>query len=298
MRNYLVVGVNGTIGAALFARLQSTETTVWGTTQRQSSEPSPNIFYLNLLDAAWSFPPIKFDVAYLCAGICRMSLCEDDPSGTYKVNVEAMTALANHLSQQGTFVVYLSTNQVFFGDESFVSPHAPYQPLNEYGRQKALVETAIKTNNPNSAIVRLTKVVEPNMALIKNWMTRLQDNQIVEAFHDMMLAPVALRQVLDVLISVGQKNTAGCYQVSGAEDVSYYDLALILADRLGCSPALVHSVSAEKNGMRKIFLPRFTTLDCSSTIALCGAKSPQISDVLRECFDIEGAKVDRQCENF
>ena len=288
MPNHLVIGKTGTIGSALFTRLESINASVYGTTHRSDHSPQTNIFHLNLLDppTTWTFPKTKFDVVYLCAGKCRMNLCEDDPIGTYKINVDATLALARHFADQGALIVYLSTNQVFSGEESHVPEQSPYQPLNEYGRQKAKIEELIKSHCPQSAIVRLTKVVEPNMQLIQNWIDRILQNQHVDAFNDMMLAPVSLRQVINVLINIGEKKQSGCYHVSGAEDISYHDLAKHITERLDRPTSLVKSVSAIDAGIKKIFLPRFTTLDCSSTIDTCDERPPQFIEVLNECFDI------------
>lgn len=287
--SHLVVGVNGTIGSALFDRLVQSKHLVWGTTQRKEAVKQGSVVYLNLLDdpASWQLPDVKFDVVYLCAGICRMALCEEDPAGTSRVNIQGMSELAHYLSASGAFIVYLSTNQVFSGQMAHVPENAPYQPLNEYGRQKAVVEEFIAAQCQPAAIVRLTKVVEPNMPLIQNWIDQLQQNQVVDAFHDMMLAPVSLRQVVDVLIHVGEKRQPGCYPVSGDEDVSYQTVAQYLADYLGVSPALVRSVGALEKGIKRNFLPRFTTMRCSSTISLCGQKPPHFQEVLHECFNLK-----------
>ncbi len=283
---HLVIGANGGIGSALYSRLKASVETVWGTTQRDLNSEDPQLFYLNLLDspADWRFPNASFDVVYLAAGICRMALCESDPAGTSKVNIDGMTRLARFLSESGAFVVFLSTNQVFSGNDAFVTENAPYRPLNEYGRQKAVVEEFIKQHCPRSAIVRLTKVVEPNMAMINQWVERLLNNKPIEAFNDMMLAPVSLSLVVDVLVQVGAQKKPGCYQISGAEDVSYLVLAQYLASCLNRSQSLVQSVSALDKGIKKTFLPRFTTLSCSSTIALCGLIPPHFSEVIKECF--------------
>lgn len=292
--NHLVVGVNGTIGSALFSRLQSAGVGVRGTTHKTEKTLGDTIFYLNLADnpSAWRFPSVKFDVAYFCAGVCRMSLCEDDPAGASKVNIDGTAALARRLSQDGTFIVYLSTNQVFSGKEPFVLPDASYEPLNEYGRQKAKIEQIIKADCASAAIIRLTKVVERNMPLIKNWIERLTSLEPVEAFQDMMLAPVSLRQVVDVLLAIGQKKQSGCYHLSGEADISYFDLACYLASSLDCPLSLINSVSALEKGMKKIFLPQFTTLDCSSTIALCQSKPPHFSQVVRECFEVASVRTE------
>jgi dTDP-4-dehydrorhamnose reductase len=282
------VGANGAIGSALFARLQADPAlNVWGTTYKE--ELSSQLFHLNLADppSAWQFPAIHFDVVYLCAGICRMALCERDPAGTHQVNVIGMQALVEVLAKRGAFIVYLSTNQVFSGDTAFVSTKAPTQPVNEYGRQKAQMEDVLLTSYAEcSAILRLTKVVEPHMPMIEDWIAQLILQQPVTAFQDMMLAPVSLRQVLDVLMVLGLKRSAGIYHLSGAEDMSYLQLASFLAQQLKRPLSLIQAVRALEKGIQKSFLPRFTTLDCSSTIARCAQLPMHFSEVMRECFDL------------
>lgn len=286
---HLVVGINGTIGSALFEHLQKTANPVWGTTQRKEAIKLESITYLNLRDDKnnWQLPKQKIDVAYLCAGVCRMAQCEDDPEGTRQVNIDGMCQLIEHLSKQGTFIIYLSTNQVFSGQAAHVPENALCQPLNEYGLQKSIVEKFIQTHAKYSAIVRLTKVIEPHMSLVEQWIQSLLQHQAIHVFHDMMLAPVALRQVIDVLIAVGEKKQPGIYAVSGEEDVSYQDIAHYLAKLLSVPTELVIPSSALENGLKKNFLPRFTSMDCSSTIALCGLQPPRFQEVLHECFNLD-----------
>jgi dTDP-4-dehydrorhamnose reductase len=198
-----------------------------------------------------------------------------------------MIRLADYLAKKGTFIIYLSTNQVFSGQMPYVPEDAPYQPLNEYGRQKSIVENFIKEKCQPAAIVRLTKVIEPNMPLIQNWIEQLKQNQSIDAFHDMMLAPVSLRQVVDVLTELGEKRQPGCYALSGPEDVSYQNVATYLVNMLDVSPSLVRPVSALEKGIKKNFLPQFTTMLCSSTIALCGKTPPHFQEVLQECFNLK-----------
>lgn len=277
------------IGSSLFARLQAMSIPVWGSTHQPAAAIAKNnIFYLNLLDppSAWQFPTISFDVVYLCAGVCRLALCEENSAAARKVNIDGMIALARYFANAGAFIVYLSTNQVFSGNEPCVLPSATYQPQNEYGRQKMQAEELLKAHCQHLAIIRLTKVIAQSTSLIANWISCLRQHQLIHAFHDMVLAPVSLNQVLDVMISIGHGKQAGCYHVSGAQDVSYYDIAVYLAKCLQQSELLVQATSAIEHGMQKSFLPRFTTLDCSSTIAICGSKPPQFTEVMQECFGI------------
>lgn len=289
----LIVGMDGTIGSALYQRLQTQADNIYGTTYRKTALESPNdhIIYLDLGQTAanWDFKGHSFDVAYLCAGVCRMNLCESDPKSTRSINVDGMEALIQRLTDAGTFIIYLSTNQVFSGREPYAKVDAPYEPVNEYGRQKAEVEIYIKSHSTQYAIVRLTKVVEPGMLLIQNWIDQIAKGTSFRAFADMPLAPISIRYVVDTLILIGQKMQTGIYHLSGTEDVSYHQLATYLSQCLERDPTLVQSTSALDAGIQKNFLPQFTSLDCSSTIALSGKTPPKLQEVLHECF---GIKVD------
>tara|TARA_R110000868_G_scaffold318690_9_gene579426 strand:- start:518 stop:1357 length:840 start_codon:yes stop_codon:yes gene_type:complete len=276
--------MNGTIGSALLARLQADGVSVMGTTQRPDAVLDQHAMYLNLQDPSSWHVDRRVDVVYLCAGICRMSLCEEDPLGTLKINVDATLALARQLAKQGAFVVYLSTNQVFSGQKAYAEADGEYGPQNEYGRQKAKIESLLTKHIPSLAIVRLTKVVEPHFPLIQGWIQALLQNQSVRAFTDMVLAPVSLRQVVATLVKIGQGKKSGVYQISGAEDVSYFDLASYLAQKLGRPRELILAANAAEGGMKETFLPRFTTLDCSSIIATFGENPPHYREVLQECF--------------
>lgn len=288
MINFLVVGISGTIGSALFSHLRSSGVSVYGSTYKKEMPELINVFYLDLSEdrAHWKLPDVHFDVIYLCAGVCRMARCEENPIHTSHVNITGMSHLVRHYADHGAFIIYLSTNQVFSGDHPYAATTSPYHPLNEYGRQKAKIEAFIQSYCHHFAILRLTKVIEKNMSLISQWIEQLKHNQPIDAFCDMTLSPISLRLVIETLSILGHKRQNGIYHLSGSHDISYYDLAIYVAKCLRCPPALVQAVSAMEKGIKKIFLPRFTTLDCSSTITLGSETPPHFSDVLHECFTL------------
>lgn len=280
--------MNGIIGSALYKHLQqSAAVNVVGTTQREGTSEA-NVSYLNLAEdpSKWRLPSTQFDAAFLCAGISRMAQCENEPLATQKVNVEGMTRLIKLLADSGTFIIYLSTNQVFSGEIPLATPDTSYQPRNEYGRQKVNVEEFIKAHCKRFAIVRLTKVIEPNAPLIKGWIERLREQQPIDAFLDLKIAPVSLRQVIACLVKIAQIEQTGCYQLSGIEDVSYYEIANYLVDKLRRPLSLVKASMAIEKGINKIFLPAHTSLDATHTNAFCGEKSPHYVEVLAECFNL------------
>lgn len=290
MSNILIVGTDGTIGAALFNYLNAqNDPTVYGTTRRALSDEPQKILSLDLAEPPehWYFPDITFSVVYFCAGISNMAFCEDNTDISARVNVEAIKKLITYFTNRNAKIVYLSTNQVFSGDTPHVLAHALPHPRNEYGRQKSNVERFIQTQCQQYAIVRLTKVISPNALPFCYWIEALRNHKPIEAFHDMVIAPISLSYVVEALARIGCQHDTGCYQISGPEDVSYYQLGCYLAQRL-CRPAtLVRSTSAIEKGIRNIFLPAFTSLQFSSILAPNYKGPLHYPDVIEENFDFQ-----------
>ena len=109
---YLVAGADSMVGSALITRLQQTGARVLGTTRRQE-KVGPGCIYLHLVDdlRQWR-PPAPVSVAILCAGETRIQECKNNPATSAQVNVAGISQIARNLRSEGTFVIYLSTNQL------------------------------------------------------------------------------------------------------------------------------------------------------------------------------------------
>jgi dTDP-4-dehydrorhamnose reductase len=175
-------------------------------------------------------------------------------------------------------VLFLSTNQVFDGNQANVPADAPHSQVSEYGRQKARTEAGLiarmETGAP-IAILRLAKAVSPNMALVRDWIGALKARQPIRAFGDMVMAPVPTALVADVILALMQSRAEGIFQLTGPRDVSYADTARYLAERLGVDPKLVEETSALDHGQPVGATPRHTTLDSSATCRRFAVQCPE-----------------------
>jgi dTDP-4-dehydrorhamnose reductase len=135
----LIIGIDGMVGSALFAEASKRKLEQTGTTRRHNSEG----FFLNL-----EHPSIEglknIDCAYICAGIVGYKNCEGNPNA-YRVNVDGTIALAKKLLQQGTFIVFMSSDAV----ECMLTT--------SYGLQKAMVEMFLQGTG-SAAIIRSGRI--------------------------------------------------------------------------------------------------------------------------------------------
>lgn len=257
MHSALIIGADSTIGGALAKKLATSGVDIHGTTRGGGAFQALD---LSTNHASWPDLP-GCEVAYLCAAVTKLESCENDPRATRLVNVGHMQELATRLKAQGTFLVFLSSNQVFDGNTPYPKATDAPCPRNEYGRQKAEFESWLLGHCPQAAVLRLTKVISGPLPLLAKWEQALRRGETIEAFNDLVFAPLPLASVLAGLEWIGKTRETGIYQLSGAQDISYHGIACELAKRLDVSEKNVVAASAQASGIPAIFLPKHGTLD-------------------------------------
>lgn len=245
----LIIGSDSVIGGALQKAVAAGGAPVIGTTRATLDLANPE---------SWRLPQAK--TAYICAGVTKIDACERDPEYARKVNVVGTSALAKQLSDAGTFVVFLSSNQVFDGTKPQRNPNDMPCPINEYGRQKAETEKAVIASG--GAVLRLTKVIAPHDSRILEWKAKLAARETISVPDDIYLAPSTLVNVMDAAQAVGNTRSSGIFQLSGATDFSYFDMALALARQLGLPESHVVRGKAAGN-IPTQFRPRYSSLTLS-----------------------------------
>lgn len=276
---WLLVGGDSEIGAVTAAALARLGQPVRATTRRiaLASEENPLLDLSRPLDR-WK-PPEGTQAACIFAAVARLAACEADPVASAYINVQQTIALVDRLTARGIHVLFLSTNQVFDGRTPRVPADAPTCPVSEYGRQKATAEAALRKRMEDGrpvAILRLSKVVSPGMALLRQWREALSHGRPIAAFHDMTMAPVPVGLVAAAVTALLHDRAPGLFQLTGPRDLCYLDVGRHLAERIGADPALVRGTSALAAGQPKGSTPHHTTLD---TRRLCERYALTVPDV-------------------
>ena len=257
----LVIGSDSFAGRALMSHLQGAGYQVLGTTRRHGCVDESHI-YLDLSEdvEGWQCP-VPIDVAVVCAGVTKLADCSRDPMTSARVNVHGISGLVKNLAGRGTFVIYLSTNQVFDGAVPHRLPDDPVSPVTEYGRQKAETERQISQWGNSVAIVRFTKVLGPVVPLFHEWSEALRNGTTIQPFSDMYMAPVPLSCAVSVLRLVGDERLPGILHVSGERDISYAEVARLGARVFGVHQNLVQPVLTPQSGRYTEPVPANTTLN-------------------------------------
>lgn len=281
----LIVGVDSRIGGALALALRARGDSVIGTSRRVEKGGERGDVILDLGNPAGSAVPLPpAEIAYFCAAMARFDDCRGNPALAEQINVAVPVALARRLAGQGSRVVLLSTSAVFDCSEPFMSADRPRAPRSVYGRLKATAETAFLAMGRCATVLRLTKVLTPEMALIRDWIGSLARGAPVRAFNDLRISPLALGHVLSALLAIASDREGGIFQISGSGDVSYAEVARHLTRRLGISEMLVESCAAIASGIPAEEVTAFTSLDVTRMERLCGFRPPDPGEVIEEVF--------------
>jgi len=259
----LIVGVDSLIGSALVER--ATERGIkWTGTSRRREHERENIVFLDLAreeSVDGFFVPAR--VAYFCAAATNLRQCEEDFPGTYQINVEQTFRLAKNLAARGTALVFLSTNLVFDGSGPRMGVDAPVAPQTAYGRQKAGMEKLLRNEFEKVAIMRLTKVVHPRMPLFQKWLADLRAGMTISPVSDLVFSPVDLSLVTGELLAMATVFRSGIYQLSGDQDLSYWEAARLLANTLGLDSKKIAPKTCAEAGLSVRNSP-YTTLEYRS----------------------------------
>ncbi|MCB1165354.1 MAG: sugar nucleotide-binding protein [Leptospiraceae bacterium] len=255
----LIVGGDSSIGAALYDQYRRLGRSPWRTSRRAEREDK-KLIHLDMLNpGSKPWGDLRPELVYICAALTSQKACEDDPELAEKVNVHCPCFLARLAAEQAAFVVFLSSNVVFSGEEPLLAADATKKPSSVYGDQKARVETYLESEGFPSAIVRFGKVITREMQLFRRWALQLRQGIKIEAFHDMYMAPVALPVAAEFLFRTGESKESGIYQLTANQDLSYYQAATFMAERMGLDSSLIIAVSSASLGLNP---PKYTTLKC------------------------------------
>jgi len=261
LSSVLVIGANGQIGCAALGDLAGQGHEVVGTTRRASGEDETRLFLdLGLPPQEWPNMPLV-DAAVICTAVTSIAECEADSDGTAVVNLHAPVELTRRLCERGAFVLFLSSTGVFDFQKSFRRHDDLPCPVTNYGRQKAEAEEKILALGGKTAVLRLTKIMGPDMPLLNRWQTELASGQNITAYQDTTIAPITAAFASRVMHEIIAAGAEGVFHASGDDDLPYTVLAEQLARAMKVGPERIKARTGNMKEYPSGSSPRYTTLE-------------------------------------
>ena len=280
----LVIGGDGLIGGELAALLRTYRFNVITTTRNIMLVDNQNCIYLDLSSEDTSILTLfKFSAAFFCAGVTSIAECEDNNFITRKINVTNTIKLAKKLISNGTHIIYISSSAVFDGNIAWPNENSLCTPSCEYGKQKLFVETQLlSSSTPESpvTVVRLTKVLPRDGGIVTDFICNYELNLAKTPFRDLYICPISIRYVVEAIFGIYCSSIQGIFHLSGEREISYADLVITLANKIGINQSLIRTSLVEDTKIRTIYRPTHTGLGMNVTHEKIGIQPERFNDMM------------------
>ena len=197
------------------------------------------------------FDKTKPDAAVHAAALTDVDLCETNKQLALKINTAGTANIANACKQQGSFLVYISTDYVFDGEKGFYQETDPPAPIDYYGVTKLEGEEQVKKTLDKYCIGRTSVVYGSTPAAGKTnfalWLVdKLKDNQKVRIITDQWNSPTLNTSLADMTLEIAEKQITGMYHLAGATRINRFDFSKHIAQTFSLDADLINPALSEE----------------------------------------------------
>ncbi len=238
----LIVGASGFIGSELLKQAKQKGFCVEGTYFNSFFEKTANMQKLDLsldechLQLTKKIMEKPEKIAVFCSAISSIDYCIQNRTLSFKVNVENTLKLMNYLSQLGFKILFISSDYVFNGIHGFYSESDKTDPINEYGRQKEVVEKFLLPSLKSALVLRISKIFSAfhhNKNLFSQWHDLITRKKDIHCIKNNVFSPTSREDLAKAILVAIEKKMTGLYHVSSAswKRADLAELFLKLADK-------------------------------------------------------------------
>ncbi|NQV96373.1 MAG: sugar nucleotide-binding protein [Acidimicrobiaceae bacterium] len=253
----VVVGAHGLVGASL-VKVLSQQFEVTSIVRNVRGNETGQVREVNLESFQVSEIPMA-DWTIYCAGTNGFSAARMFPEKSLRVNVEAPVKIAEACKSANNRFLYLSSNAVFDCLEPQMAIDRIHAPRGIYGLHKSLAEKKLRKLSV-VVILRLGKIVDPD-GLVSQWKNSLLKNDGISAVVNHSISPLHLKSVTEIIEKIIRIDASGIYQISASDDITYFQLAELIATSLSIGVERVSPVTAVQIGIHPDEVMAFASMD-------------------------------------
>lgn len=234
-KRLLITGGSGLLALNWACAMRDTWDVTLGTHQHSVALAGASAQPLVLDDPAQlraQLEKISPDLVVHTAGLTSVDRCELFPALAHQANVEIAKNVAQAAGAQGAALVHVSTDHLFSGRQSLCTEAEPPQPVNHYGRTKALAETAVMQVNPAALVVRTNFFGwgHATRQSFTDWLIyNLRAGKELPLFDNVFFTPILADALALAAHELVEKGASGVFNLVGDQRLSKYEFARILA---------------------------------------------------------------------
>ncbi|MBC8160059.1 MAG: SDR family oxidoreductase [Roseiflexaceae bacterium] len=200
----------------------------------------------------------------------------------WAITAEGAGHVAHAARELGARLIHLSSDALFDGErQGFYTENDPPSPITPYGEAKAGAERLVAERYPAALIVRTSLIYggttpSPHEQLV---LRALNADTEIAFFTDELRSPVQVGDLASALLELASTNLGGVLHVAGADVVSRYEFACLIARHAGEQAERLRSGSSALSGARR---PRNVALDITRAQALLTTRLRGARTVLKD----------------
>lgn len=177
----------------------------------------------------------------------------DDQEGLcYKVNVVGTQNIVDACKAHDIYLIHVSTDFVFSGSKKEPYTEAdPRDPIEWYGKTKAMAEEIVEKSLKHYSIVRLGYPIRANYDTKPGVLTKtlegLKNNSLKPQFSDMIITPTYVDDFSRAIDTIISSQPTGIFHLHGSSSLSPFELSQKIADVFGYDPNVVKKGSLVKH---------------------------------------------------
>ncbi len=200
-----------------------------------------------------------------CAAYTDVDGAESEYEEAARLNGAAVRTLAECCETAGVTLVHYSTDYVFDGsDNTPYQTNHPREPMNAYGRSKALGEEAIETSGVEFLCVRTSWLYAPwGTNFVRTIAKAARERDELRVVNDQRGRPTEARQLASNTLGLLRHGARDMHHLTDSGECSWYEFAREIVKQLGLSTAVTPCSSEEyKRAARR---PTYSVLDIAES---------------------------------
>ena len=256
MKSILITGSNGLLGQKLLGLLENqSEYKVYATARGGNRVSTFNNFEYYSLDICNKVQQVigdlKSDYVINTPVMTNVDQCEEDRELCWDLNVNAVKYLVAACQKANTFLLHLSTDFIFDGQNGSYKEDAHPNPISCYEESKLAAVKMLKESNVEWAIARTVLVFgiteKMSRSNINLWVKNsLEEGKKLQIVDDQWRTPTLAEDLAQGCFLICKKHANGIFNILGKEMLTPYDVAIQTVQFFDLDQSLIEKTDGSK----------------------------------------------------